>query len=111
MEFHNQVVMITGAAGNLGRAVTTAFAAAGATLVLVDINQQVLHATHDKEREDRMLLAADLLALPTFWIRHRSVPPLRQLPLGWGRSMFCATLPAGFEWDRPSTKRPTSFGN
>lgn len=61
MEFHNQVVMITGAAGNLGRAVTAAFAAAGATLVLVDINQQVLRAAYDKERENRMLLATDLL--------------------------------------------------
>lgn len=35
-DFDNQVVMVTGAAGNLGRAVASAFLAAGARLVLVD---------------------------------------------------------------------------
>jgi len=35
-DFTNQVVIVTGAAGNLGRAVALAFDAAGAALVLVD---------------------------------------------------------------------------
>lgn len=35
-EFQDKVVLITGAAGNLGRAVAAAFAAQGATLALVD---------------------------------------------------------------------------
>jgi len=35
-DFSDRVVMVTGAAGNLGRAVARAFQAAGAKLVLVD---------------------------------------------------------------------------
>ena len=35
-DFSNQVVMVTGAAGNLGRAVTRAFQAAEARLILID---------------------------------------------------------------------------
>src|SRR5690242_3639420 len=36
MDFNNKVVLITGAAGGIGRATSLAFARAGATLVLVD---------------------------------------------------------------------------
>jgi NAD(P)-dependent dehydrogenase (short-subunit alcohol dehydrogenase family) len=42
MSFKGQTVMITGAAGNLGRAVTAAFAAAGANLALLDLNDASL---------------------------------------------------------------------
>jgi NAD(P)-dependent dehydrogenase (short-subunit alcohol dehydrogenase family) len=42
MTFKGQTVMITGAAGNLGRAVSAAFAAAGADLVLLDRNGDAL---------------------------------------------------------------------
>src|SRR5688572_13779533 len=42
MSFKNQTVMITGAAGNLGQAVTASFAAAGANLVLLDLNEVAL---------------------------------------------------------------------
>ena len=42
MTFKGQTVMITGAAGNLGQAVSAAFAAAGANLVLIDLNQDAL---------------------------------------------------------------------
>ncbi|HET6157160.1 MAG TPA: SDR family NAD(P)-dependent oxidoreductase [Dongiaceae bacterium] len=42
MTFKNQTVVITGAAGNLGQAVAAAFAAQGADLVLLDINETVL---------------------------------------------------------------------
>jgi NAD(P)-dependent dehydrogenase (short-subunit alcohol dehydrogenase family) len=42
MTFKGQTVMITGAAGNLGRAVSAAFAAAGANLVLLDLNDDAL---------------------------------------------------------------------
>ena len=44
MTFMNQTVLITGAAGNLGRAVAAAFAAAGANLVLLDLNEDALKA-------------------------------------------------------------------
>jgi NAD(P)-dependent dehydrogenase (short-subunit alcohol dehydrogenase family) len=42
MSFKGQTVMITGAAGNLGQAVAAAFAAAGADLVLIDLNDATL---------------------------------------------------------------------
>jgi NAD(P)-dependent dehydrogenase (short-subunit alcohol dehydrogenase family) len=42
MSFKGQTVMITGAAGNLGQAVGAAFAAAGANLVLLDLNEAAL---------------------------------------------------------------------
>lgn len=51
-EFKNRVVMITGAAGNLGRAISAKFAGQGARLVLVDHSLPIL-------RE-----AAEALAVP-----------------------------------------------
>ena len=39
MRFDKRVVMVTGAAGHLGRAVATAFGDLGATLVLLDMKQ------------------------------------------------------------------------
>jgi len=56
MEFTNRSVMITGAAGNLGRAVAGAFAALGARLVLVDRQGGGL-----QEDENTLLLQTDLL--------------------------------------------------
>lgn len=46
-EFHSKVVVVTGAAGNLGRAVAEAFAAQGARLALLDLNEQTLQAVID----------------------------------------------------------------
>ena len=45
MSFKGQTVIITGGAGNLGHAVATAFAAAGANLVLLDLNEDALKKT------------------------------------------------------------------
>jgi NAD(P)-dependent dehydrogenase (short-subunit alcohol dehydrogenase family) len=45
MSFKGQTAMITGAAGNLGHAVAAAFAAAGANLVLLDLNEDALTKT------------------------------------------------------------------
>lgn len=44
-EFHNAVILITGAAGNLGRAVAQAFAAQGAHLALLDLHSEGIEAT------------------------------------------------------------------
>ena len=41
-DFHDQVVVVTGAAGNLGQAAAGAFAAAGARLVLIDQSAELL---------------------------------------------------------------------
>src|SRR5262249_7768356 len=56
MQFTERTVMLTGAAGNLGRAVAAAFAAAGANLVLLDLKRGSLQ---DGERQ--LVLETDLL--------------------------------------------------
>lgn len=60
MEFQNKVVMITGAAGCLGQSVAAAFAAAGASLVLVDLNATALADSYHQEKAPHICLAADL---------------------------------------------------
>lgn len=60
MSFQGRVVMITGAAGSLGRAVAEAFHAAGATLALVDLQQEALQKAYPGNDPRRLLLAADL---------------------------------------------------
>lgn len=56
-----QIVLITGACGNLGRATAQCFAAQGAALVLLDREQSLLEQVHGQGREDRFCVAADLL--------------------------------------------------
>jgi len=55
-----RVVLITGAAGNLGQASARAFAAAGARVALVDRNPQALTALHS-EIADSATFGADLI--------------------------------------------------
>jgi NAD(P)-dependent dehydrogenase (short-subunit alcohol dehydrogenase family) len=61
MNFSEQVVVVTGAAGNLGRAVAQAFAAHGAALVLVDQRRDGLEKAFGTESERRLFAATDLL--------------------------------------------------
>jgi len=61
MSFKNKVVLITGAAGNLGRAVAAAFAAADASLVLLDVSEAALKAAYPEQNQRMLLLAADLM--------------------------------------------------
>lgn len=60
-EFAGQTVMITGAAGNLGRATAAAFAKAGARCVLLDVDRANLDRIYGGDAGDRHLLTADLL--------------------------------------------------
>ena len=60
MGIAGRVVMITGAAGTLGRAVAAAFGAAGAKLVLVDIAAGGLHAAYGAESDSSLSLVVDL---------------------------------------------------
>jgi NAD(P)-dependent dehydrogenase (short-subunit alcohol dehydrogenase family) len=55
-----QVVMITGAAGSLGRAVAAAFAETGARLVLLDIAAKGLDASYGAESDTKLPLVVDL---------------------------------------------------
>ena len=57
----SDTVIITGAAGNLGRAVAAAFAERGALLVLVDRNREHLRSAFGEESDKRVYATADLL--------------------------------------------------
>ncbi|HEY3177276.1 MAG TPA: SDR family NAD(P)-dependent oxidoreductase [Casimicrobiaceae bacterium] len=61
MTFDGKVALVTGAAGNLGRAVGAAFHASGANVVLVDIDAGALNDAYGPSAERRLLLAADLI--------------------------------------------------
>jgi NAD(P)-dependent dehydrogenase (short-subunit alcohol dehydrogenase family) len=56
-----RTVLITGAAGHLGRAVAAAFADEGAQLVLLDRHRSALEAAFGGDSEARLLTACDLL--------------------------------------------------
>lgn len=60
MSFTGKAVMITGAAGSLGRAVAAAFAREHASLVLLDLDEAALHAAYPGADDRRLLLAVDL---------------------------------------------------
>src|SRR5206468_11572143 len=60
MSFADRTVMVTGAAGHLGKAVAAAFGAQGARLVLVDRERARLEAAFGTDA-NRLLVAADLL--------------------------------------------------
>jgi NAD(P)-dependent dehydrogenase (short-subunit alcohol dehydrogenase family) len=60
MSVAGQVVMITGAAGSLGRAVAAAFTETGARLVLIDIAAKGLDASYGAESDTKLPLVVDL---------------------------------------------------
>ena len=61
MSQNNQVVMVTGACGNLGQAVAARFREAGATLVLLDLDPERLRQAYGEENPQLRFAAADLL--------------------------------------------------
>lgn len=61
MNFKNRTVIVTGAAGNLGRAVAAAFADQGANLVLVDLNREGLAKSFGAEDDRRLFAPTNLL--------------------------------------------------
>jgi NAD(P)-dependent dehydrogenase (short-subunit alcohol dehydrogenase family) len=61
MTFRNRTVLVTGAAGNLGRTVANAFTERGANLVLVDLRRESLERAFGVEGERRLLVPTNLL--------------------------------------------------
>jgi len=61
VEHADRTVLITGAAGNLGRAVAAAFAAEGARLALLDVTEAALEHAYPGAVDGRQKLAVDLL--------------------------------------------------
>jgi NAD(P)-dependent dehydrogenase (short-subunit alcohol dehydrogenase family) len=60
MGHDDRTVLLTGAAGNLGRAVARGFADEGARLVLVDHRRELLEKAFGAEDDRRLLVATDL---------------------------------------------------
>ena len=63
MDFADKIVLITGAAGGIGSAAAAGFAREGATLVLVDLDEQGLHkvvADRGLDAERTLLITADV---------------------------------------------------
>lgn len=61
MTSNNRTVMITGAGGNLGRAVAEVFVSQGANLVLVDLDRTRLEQVYGTDDPQRCLVPANLL--------------------------------------------------
>lgn len=61
MDFQGKNCLITGAAGNLGRAVAAAFASAGAALTLLDHDDEKLQSAYGRSDRQRVLVRVDLL--------------------------------------------------
>jgi len=61
MQTSRSTVMVTGAAGNLGRAVADVFANSGANLVLLDMRREDLESRYGLEGDGRLFAPANLL--------------------------------------------------
>lgn len=60
MDFRGKTCLITGAAGNLGRAVAAAFASQGASLILMDHHDETLRSAFGSEDKGKQFALADL---------------------------------------------------
>ena len=61
LNFKNKTVMITGAAGNLGRAVAEVFGSHGANLVLLDLNGEALECAYPGDDAHSLKCSANLM--------------------------------------------------
>jgi len=61
MNFQDKVVLVTGAAGNLGRAVAQAFSQQGARLALVDLKPEALQQAFGAEHDRQAFFAGNLM--------------------------------------------------
>lgn len=90
-----KVVLITGAAGNLGRAAAEAFERTGARLVLVDIDQKGLEAAYPGNADNRLLKAANLLDEASIM---QAADAARAK---FGRIDVLCNIAGGFYWGEP----------
>ena len=105
MSFKGQTVMITGAAGNLGHAVAAAFAAAGANLVLLDLNEDALKKTPTAGAGDVLRQRVDLSDAAS--IAAAVDAAMSSASAG---SMPCAISPAASTWARRCMRFPPTSG-
>ena len=108
IRFDGKTVLVTGAAGNLGKAVGSAFHDAGANVALVDLDERTLRDAWGGDTPRGILLAADLLdessiAAAASAAREKwgaidvlcniaggfaSGPPVHEMPAGLWQRMF-----------------------
>lgn len=95
MDFANRTVIVTGATGNLGRAVAAAFAERGANLVLVGRSDDALRGAFCAAGERMLLAPVDLLD-PA-----QADAAARQAVERYGRIDVLANLAGGFRMGEP----------
>ncbi len=100
MKFDTKTVLITGAAGNLGRAVAKRFADEGATLIAVGSTSQSLDNAFPDDRPNLSKVAVDLLDGDAV---EAAVKPFVDAP--GGIDMVCACA-GGFDMGDPVYKTP-----
>jgi NAD(P)-dependent dehydrogenase (short-subunit alcohol dehydrogenase family) len=91
VKFSGKNCLVTGAAGNLGRAVAEAFAAEGASLILMDHAEEHLRSAYGSEGEGRRFALADL---------RDSQSVVRALPAGVRIDVLC-NIAGGFRMGQP----------
>lgn len=95
MEFLDKTVLITGAAGNLGRALAAAFVAEGATLALFGHDERSLAGAYPGDDPKRLLLACDLR------VRESVEAAARAAAARFGRIDVLAHIAGGFAMGEP----------
>ncbi|MFT4047168.1 MAG: SDR family NAD(P)-dependent oxidoreductase [Solimonas sp.] len=90
MSFKDKVVIVTGAAGNLGRAVAQRFAAQGAKLALIDVDGARLAQVHGADSDTQLLAAADLRKTDS------AAAAVQKVLDRWGRVDVLANIAGGF---------------
>lgn len=91
MRFDGKTCLVTGAAGNLGRAVAAAFAAEGASLILMDHAEEHLRSAYGTEGSGRRFALADL---------RDAQAVARAIPAGSRIDILC-NIAGGFRMGQP----------
>jgi len=105
LDFTGKTVLITGAAGNLGRAVGFAFEHLGANLVLLDLDEEALDSAYPGEQDDRLKCVVDLLDPISVG---EAVSKARER---YGSLDVLAALAGGFHMGEPVHKLPPEAWN
>ncbi len=96
MRFSGKNCLITGAAGNLGRAVAQAFASEGASLILMDHHDEHLRSAYGDEGAGKRFALADLRDAQSV---------ARALPAGTRIDILC-NIAGGFRMGQPVHETP-----
>jgi NAD(P)-dependent dehydrogenase (short-subunit alcohol dehydrogenase family) len=91
VRFDGKTCLVTGAAGNLGRAVAQAFAAEGASLILMDHAEEHLRSAYGSEGSGRRFALADLRDAQSV---------ARAIPVGTRIDILC-NIAGGFRMGQP----------